>query len=64
MAFLMYSFFIFLTLNLLGDNNYVLKVWNKNDYAVLRTLRDDKVHRRKMGSATFLYVEAVTLNIA
>ena len=44
MPFLMYIFFIFLTLNLLGDNNYVLKVRNKNDYAVLQTLLDQKIH--------------------
>ena len=44
MPFLMYIFFIFLTLNLLGDNNYVLKVRNKNDYAVLQTLVDQKIH--------------------
>ena len=49
MPFLMYTFFIFLTLHLLGENNYVLKVWNKNDYAMLLNLRDHKFQWRQMG---------------
>ena len=69
MTFLMYTFFIFLTLHLLRDNNYVLKVWNKNDYAVLvlQTLRDHKQNSLAtigFKTPTFLCVEVVTLNTA
>ena len=61
----MYTFFIFLTLNLLGDNNYVLKVWNKNDYTVLQALRDFvSLATSGFETPTFLHVEAVNLNTA
>ena len=61
----MRTFFVFLTLNLLGDNDYVLKVWNKNDYTVLQDLRDF-VSLATSGFETpaFLHVEAVALNTA
>ena len=58
----MYTFFIFLTLNLLRDNNYVLKVWDKNDYAVLQALQDHKFQwQHEFKISTFLHVAAVTL---
>ena len=48
----MYTFFIFLTLNLLGDNNQLCFEsinWTKHDFAVLQTLGDHKFQWRQVG---------------